>query len=88
MFCRVDAIPPFFRPPGEMVNDSSSVRVAKTIQSIFKTLKQDVRLIREHAATKHHLMIEALPFPTLRKDLAQSGYAVDDEVKELLPWLA
>jgi Domain of unknown function (DUF3425) len=79
MFCDDDAISPFFRPSGETVDDSGSDSVVRTIQSISKTLKQDVRPIREQITTMHRPMIDVLPFPTLRKNLIKSGDAVDVE---------
>lgn len=79
MFCDDDAISPFFRPSGKTVNDSGSDSVVRTIQSIFKTLKQDVRPIREQITTTHHPVIDVLPFPTLRKNWIKSGDGVDEE---------
>ncbi|KAL8663895.1 MAG: hypothetical protein Q9202_003444 [Teloschistes flavicans] len=79
MFCDDDAISPFYRPSGDTVDDSGSDRVVKTIQGIFKTLKQDVRPIREQITTMHSPVIDVLPFPTLRKNLIKSGSAVDED---------
>lgn len=82
MFCDDDAISPFYRPSGDNntgLDDSGSDRVVKTIQGIFKTLKQDVRPIREQITTMHSPVIDVLPFPTLRKNLIKSGSAVDED---------
>lgn len=79
MFCSDDAISPFFRPSGETVDDSESDSVVRTNQSIFKTLKQDLRPIREQITIMHRPVIDVLPFPTFRKNLIKSGDAVDEE---------
>lgn len=79
MFCDDDAISPFFRSSGETVDDSGSDETVKTIQSIFQTLKQDVKPIREQITTAHHPVIDVLPFPTLRKNLIKCGDALDEE---------
>lgn len=79
MFCVDEAISPFFRPSGKTADDSGSESVVRTIQSIFKTLKPDLRPIREQITTMHRPVIDVLPFPTLRKNLIRSGDAVDEE---------
>lgn len=79
MFCDEDAISPFFRPSGKTVDDSGVDGVVRTIQNIFKTLKQDVRPIREQITTMHRPMIDVLPFPTLRRNLIKSGDTVDEK---------
>lgn len=80
MFCDEDAISPFFRPSGETIDDSKCNSVVKTIQNIFKTLKQDVRPIREQITTIHPPMIDVLPFPTLRKNLIKTGDTIEEEL--------
>lgn len=79
MFCDDDAISPFFRPSGKTVDAPGSDNVVRTIQSIFKSLKQDVRPVREQITTIHHPLIDVLPFPTLRKNLIKNRDAVDEE---------
>lgn len=79
MFCGDDATSPFFRPSGETADDFASDSVVRTTQSIFKTLKQDVRPIREQITTRHRPAIDVLPFPTFRKNLITSGDAVDED---------
>ncbi len=79
MFCDDDTISPFFRPSGKTVDGSGSDSVVRTMQSIFKTLKQDLRPVREQITTIHGPVIDVLPFPTLRKNLIKSGDAVDEE---------
>ena len=79
MFCDEDAISPFYRPSSKTVDDSGVDGVVRTVQNIFKTLKQDVRPIREQITTMHRPMIDVLPFPTLRRNLIKSGDAVDEK---------
>jgi len=79
MFCDDDTVSPFFRPSGKTADDAGYDSIVKTIQSIFKTLKQDVRPIREQITTMHSPVIDVLPFPTFRRNLIQSGVAVEEE---------
>ena len=80
MFCDDDTVSPFFRPSGKSADDVGYDRIVKTIQSIYKTLKQDVRPIREQITTMHSPIIDVLPFPTFRRNLIQSGDAVEEEL--------
>ena len=80
MFCDDDAVSPFFRPSTrKSVDASRSDSMVKSIQNIFKTLKVDVRPIREQITNQHHPMIDVLPFPTLRKNLITNGGTVDED---------
>ncbi|KAL8703561.1 MAG: hypothetical protein Q9201_003265 [Fulgogasparrea decipioides] len=79
MFCDDDAVSPFFRPSGKTVHDAGYDRIVKSIQSIFTTLKPDVRPIREQVTTKHGPVLDVLPFPTLRKNLIKNVDAVDED---------
>ena len=80
MFCDDDAVSPFFRPSNrKSVDASRSDSMVKSIQNIFKTLKVDVRPIREQITNQHHPMIDVLPFPTLRKNLITNGCTVDED---------
>ena len=79
MFCDDDAVSPFFRPTSKNADDPGYDRMVKTIQGIYKTLKQDVRPIKEQITTMHSLFIDVLPFPTFRRNLIRSGDAVDEE---------
>lgn len=80
MFCGVDAISPFFRPGGNKALDATgSDSTVTTVQSIFKTLKPDVRPIKEQVTMMHRPVIDVLPFPTFRKNLIYSGAAVRED---------
>lgn len=79
MFCSDDAISPFFRPGGETADGSGSDGLVRTIQSIFKTLKKDMRPTSEQITIAHRPVIDVLPFPTLRTNLIKSGDAVDED---------
>ncbi|EUC46611.1 hypothetical protein COCMIDRAFT_65946, partial [Bipolaris oryzae ATCC 44560] len=69
MLCHDDAESPFFRPFRNTIGDSGIEGVVKTMQSIFKSLKPDLRPIKEQIVIRHHPIIDLLPFPTLRKNL-------------------
>ncbi|KAL8740923.1 MAG: hypothetical protein Q9190_006418 [Brigantiaea leucoxantha] len=79
MFCDDDAVSPFFQPIGKTVNDPGCDRIVKSIQTIFTTLKPDVRPIREQITTKHSPVLDVLPFPTLRKNLIESADTVNED---------
>lgn len=80
MFCGENAISPFFRPSGNnAVISPGSDTTVMTVQSIFKTLKPDVRPIKEQVTMMHRPVIDILPFPTFRKNLIYSGDAVNEE---------
>lgn len=80
MFCGQDAISPFFRPGGNKAIDGPGAdSMVTTVQRIFKTLKPDVRPIREQVTMMHRPVIDVLPFPTFRKNLIESGDAIHEE---------
>lgn len=80
MFCGENAISPFFRSGGnKAVGGPESGNTVMTVQRIFKTLKPDVRPIKEQVTMMHRPMIDVLPFPTFRKNLIYSGDAVHEE---------
>ena len=79
MFCDDETPSPFFRPRGKIADDAGYGRMVETIQNIFKTLKQDVRPIKEQITMEHCPFIDVLPFPTFRKNLIRSGEAVDGD---------
>ena len=80
MFCDEDTVSPFFRPNNRTGDEAGYDRIVKSIQNIYKTLKQDVRPIREQVTTIHSPFIDVLPFPTFRRNLIQSGEIVEEEL--------
>ncbi|KAI3392031.1 hypothetical protein diail_6327 [Diaporthe ilicicola] len=80
-FCGPGAISPFFRPGGNMyaVDNAGPDNAVVTVQRMFKTLKPDVRPIREQVTMMHRPMIDVLPFPTFRKNLIGCGDAINEE---------
>ena len=76
MFCDDDAVSPFFRPLG---SKSGSDGVVVSIQSIFKTLKKDVRPVKEQITTTHHPVVDVLPFPTFRRNWIRNADTVDED---------
>ncbi len=77
MLCDDKATSPFFRPTGKIVNGTGADTVVKMVQTIFKTLKPDMRPTREQIIRQHAAFIDVLPFPTLRRNVINSGEAVD-----------
>lgn len=74
-------------------NDADSDKQAeearvRTVQSIFKTLKPDLRPIKEQITHIHHPVIDCLPFPTLRRNillsLANNTFDEDEMCEDLL----
>ncbi|KUI66458.1 hypothetical protein VM1G_02167 [Cytospora mali] len=68
-FCGEGSSSPFPRPTIRGVDDSANDKMVRTVQSIFKTLKPDLRPIREQIIIRHPPYIDILPFPTLWKNL-------------------
>lgn len=80
MLCDYDAISPFFRPcGGNLIHESGSDGVVKTMQNIFKGLSPDMRPTREQITTLHHPMIDIIPFPTFRKNILRNKDMVTEE---------
>ncbi|KAM3483520.1 hypothetical protein MY8738_003063 [Beauveria namnaoensis] len=77
MMCVDKAASPFFRPTGEITNGTRADAVVKTVQTIFKSLKPDMRPIREQIIYQHAAFIDVLPFPTLRRNVINSGEAIN-----------
>lgn len=69
--------------------DEARDGIVSTVQSIFKTLKPDLRPTREQITTSHHPCIDMFPFPTLRRNILGGGGADEDEfVHDVLQGLA
>ena len=79
MLCHDDSISPFFRPLNNTIGDSGSDGVVRIIQTIFKSLKPDLRPIKEQIMIGHHPIIDLLPFPTLRRNLIMNRSAIHDQ---------
>ncbi|KUI58051.1 hypothetical protein VP1G_05394 [Cytospora mali] len=78
-FCGEGSSSPFPRPIIRGIDDSANDKMVHTVQSIFKTLKPDLRPIREQITIRHPPYIDILPFPTLRKNLIVHQHEVDVE---------
>lgn len=83
--CDDDSQSPFYRPgtSGNLIasgeNEALDARVVRTVQSIWKTLKPDIRPLKEQVTVPHHPSVDVLPFPTLRKNLLTGAVVVDEE---------
>lgn len=86
LFCEDETSSPFYRegrsPPtdGALVTTADDA-VVRTVQRIFRTLKPDLRPVREQVTVPHHPCVDVFPFPTLRRNLLV-GVAAGTEVDE------
>lgn len=83
--CEEDCQSVFYRSGASTdprITDASeqvSDRVVRTVKSIYKTLKPDLRPTKEQITTPHHPMLDILPFPTLRSNFLKSQAFIDDD---------
>ena len=77
MFCAVKSLSPFFWSGADSADDAD--KAISTMQTIFKTLKPDLRPSSEQITVEHHPYIDASPFPTLRKNLITHQEEVDED---------
>lgn len=89
MLCAEESISPFFRSSAESADDTVKAKVTGTVQRIFNTIKPDLRPNQEQVSVKHHVYIDILPFPTLRKNLItqQDKFDEDEFFHDLIPGL-
>jgi hypothetical protein len=97
MICVDDVQNPsiFFRPPSlnmTGVDLTTTAAIVQKTQAIFHILEPDLRPIEEQITTRHHSMIDILPFPTFRKNLITRPWEVnmeelsDDLLNGLICW--
>lgn len=84
VFCDYDSVSHFYRPglgQGAMANGRPQPgdAVVNTVQSIFRTLKPDLRPTTEQITIFHHPCIDIFPFPTLRRNLLTGVDMVDED---------
>lgn len=88
MFLEEYSVSPFYRSvPGYNLltngvspSEESTVR---TVQNIFRTLKPDLRPLREQVMIVHHPVVDIMPFPTLRRNILLGMFSVmEDEFCE------
>lgn len=87
-FCEKDTQSPFYRDgknntyalgfAGQNPSPADD-SVVRTVQSIFKTLKPDLRPTREQITVPHHSCLDIMPFPTLRRNLLRSETLIDED---------
>lgn len=78
-FCDDEAISPFYHTSCEVDNVSELDSVVKSVQGLSRTLKPDVRPLREQITITHHPAIDILPFPTFRKNLLKKTENFDED---------
>lgn len=79
MLCADQSLSPFFSSDAVRADDLVKANMVCTVQSIFKSLKPDLRPSHEQIVTKHHPYIDILPFPTLRKNLIIHQQDIDED---------
>lgn len=79
MICADKSLSPFFWSSAESADDMVKANAICTVQSIFKTLKPDLRPSSEQITVNHHPYIDILPFPTLRKNLITHQEEIDED---------
>lgn len=75
---------PFYRPgPSNNLITSGNTEavdgVVRTVQSIWKTLKPDIRPIKEQITVPHHPCLDIFPFPTFRRNVLKGVVVIDDD---------
>lgn len=91
-FCEEDSQSQFYREAsdpsytavGFPSNNKTTTGVAsdsmvRTVQSLFKTLKPDLRPTREQVIVPHHPFFDIFPFPTFRRNILRSETLIDEE---------
>jgi hypothetical protein len=79
MFCKDDAVSPFYRPRGKTNSVTGFNAVVQTVQNIFQAINPDLRPSREQIEILHHPIIDILPFPKFRTNLITNIDTIDDE---------
>ncbi|KAJ4394804.1 hypothetical protein N0V93_004024 [Gnomoniopsis smithogilvyi] len=84
MLCDEDSQSPFYRPgPSTSLITNNKIEavdgVVRTVQSIWKTLKPDIRPTREQITIPHHPCLDVFPFPTFRKNVLKATVVFDDD---------
>lgn len=84
VLCDEDSQSPFYRPgPSTNLITSHNTEaidgVVRTVQSIWKTLKPDIRPIKEQITIPHHPCLDIFPFPTFRKNVLKATVLVDED---------
>lgn len=78
-FCGEDSISPFSRQTIMGADNGANDAMVRTVQSIFKTLKPDLRPTWEQITMKHCPFFDIIPFPTFRKNLIINQDKVSEE---------
>ena len=78
-FCGEGVISPFCRRTQKAVDDGTNDSMVHTVQKIFKTLKPDLRPIREQVTVIHPPYVDVLPFPTFRKNIIKYQDKVSEQ---------
>jgi hypothetical protein len=77
MFCSDDSISPFYRPHIDKSADGENV--ISSVQSIFRTVQNDLRPSRKQITKNHHPYIDVFPFPEARENLLDKDEEIDGD---------
>lgn len=65
--------------PGGNGSDEAVDGVVRTVQSIWKSVKPDLRPIKEQVTIPHHPCLDIFPFPTFRKNALRGAVILDED---------
>jgi hypothetical protein len=77
--CADESVSPFFRTSASSPDQMARENTVQTVQSLFKTLKPNLRPSREQITIQHPSYIDILPFPTLRKNMIKNQENFDED---------
>lgn len=60
-------------------SDEAVDGVVRTVQSIWKSVKPDLRPIKEQVTIPHHPCLDIFPFPTFRKNALKGAILLDED---------
>jgi hypothetical protein len=77
--CADESTSPFFRFSAVSADCVATENTVQTVQSLFRTLKPNMRPSSEQITIQHPSYMDILPFPTLRKNLIQNQDKFDED---------
>lgn len=80
----------FYRPGSHSTNSTNLISatngkseavdgVVRTVQSIWKSVKPDLRPIKEQVTIPHHPCLDIFPFPTFRRNALKGAVLLDED---------
>lgn len=78
MFCEDSSESPFYRPHLERETDREGT--ISSVQSIFRTIKHDLRPSKTQIEKSHHPYIDVMPIPSVRERLIEMQHESDEDL--------